>query len=224
MASYEAYDSPRMRRLRSDFAAMERLAKESSIVVFEATGSPPQRYVVRFQGKGLQRRSGKIEVVRKHEVEVKLGSSYPRTKPELRWLTPIFHPNISDLGMVCLGGFDQHWAPSLTLDVLCEMLWDMVRYHNYDVRSPYNREAAVWANEQTSFQFPIDSTPMRDVRIAQGRIEDPNAPVPAPSIHPASSSSRSSEEIEFVLDEGSPSPNMTSRRQPEPIPEVMFLD
>ena len=58
-------------------------------------------------------------------------------------MTPIYHPNISEIGMVCLGGYGTHWVPSVQLDELCVMLWDMLRYHNYDIRSPYNRESAL---------------------------------------------------------------------------------
>ena len=106
-----------------------------------------------------------------HEVEIKLGASYPRTMPELRWLTPIYHPNISEIGMVCLGAYGTHWVPSLALEELCVMLWDMARYQNYDIRSPYNREAALWAANQTAFKFPIDARPLRDKRVALGRTE-----------------------------------------------------
>jgi hypothetical protein len=106
-----------------------------------------------------------------HRVEIKLGSSYPRTIPELRWITPIYHPNISEIGMVCLGGYGTHWVPSVQLDELCVMLWDMARYHNYDIRSPYNRDAALWVANQTAILFPTDPRPLRDVRAALGRIE-----------------------------------------------------
>jgi hypothetical protein len=105
-----------------------------------------------------------------HRVEIKLGSSYPRTMPEIRWITPIYHPNISEIGMVCLGGYGTHWVPSVQLDELCIMLWDMARYHNYDIRSPYNREAALWVANQTAILFPTDSRPLRDIRAALGRI------------------------------------------------------
>src|SRR5271165_1902120 len=76
--------------------------------------------------------------------------------------------------MVCLGGYGTHWVPSVQLDELCVMLWDMVRYFNYDIRSPYNRDAALWVANQTTILFPTDSRPLRDVRMAQGRIEAPN--------------------------------------------------
>jgi hypothetical protein len=151
---------------------MERLRTESSILQFRTSGNPPQRYLIDFMGKSLARQSGKVSIRTRHQVEIKLGASYPRSMPEIRWLSPIHHPNISEIGMVCLGGYGTHWVPSLRLDALCEMLWDMARYHNYDVRSPYNRDAALWVANQSVFKFPIDARPLRDVRASLGRIEE----------------------------------------------------
>ena len=165
------YESPRMRRLRNDLAALERLKDESSVFRFTAQGDPPNHYRIVFQGRGLWRDHGKVKILEKHHVEIKLGSSYPRTVPELRWLTPIYHPNISEIGMICLGGYGTHWVPSVQLDELCVMLWDMVRYHNYDIRSPYNRESALWVASQTAILFPTDPRPLRDLRAALGRVE-----------------------------------------------------
>ena len=165
------YESPRMRRLRNDLAALERLRSESSVFRFTTQGDPPNHYRILFQGRGLWRDHGKVKVLEKHHVEIKLGSSYPRTMPELRWLTPIYHPNISEIGMVCLGGYGTHWVPSVQLDELCIMLWDMLRYHNYDIRSPYNRDSALWVASQTAILFPTDPRPLRDLRAALGRVE-----------------------------------------------------
>jgi ubiquitin-protein ligase len=166
------YESPRIRRLRSDLAALEALRAESSVFSFKSGGNPPQQYTLAFRGQSLARERGKVVLRDHHEVEVKLGASYPRTMPELRWLTPIYHPNISEIGMICLGAYGTHWVPSLALDELCVMLWDMARYQNYDIRSPYNREAALWAANQTTFRFAIDHRPLRDQRAALGRVED----------------------------------------------------
>jgi hypothetical protein len=88
--------------------------------------------------------------------------------PELHWLTPIFHPNISANGLVCLGGYSTNWVPSLRLDDLCLMLWDMIRYRNFDIGSPYNRVAAEWARTQRHYILPLDPRPLRDQGIAQG--------------------------------------------------------
>jgi hypothetical protein len=160
-----------MRRLRNDLVALERLRSESSIFRFSTQGGdPPQFYRIHFQGRGLWRDHGKVKPLEKHHVEIKLGSSYPRTIPEIRWLTPIYHPNISEIGMVCLGGYGTHWVPSVQLDELCTMLWDMLRYHNYDIRSPYNRDAALWVAQQQLIRFPTDSRSLRDLRAALGRV------------------------------------------------------
>jgi ubiquitin-protein ligase len=171
------YQTPRLRRLRNDLAALERLRSESSVFRFTAQGNPPQQYHILFQGKGLWRDHGKVKVHETHRVEIKLGASYPRTMPEIRWMTPVYHPNISEIGMVCLGGYGTHWVPSVQLDELCTMLWDMLRYHNYDIRSPYNRDAALWVASQTMFLFPTDSRPLRDLRAALGRVAPANASV-----------------------------------------------
>ena len=77
--------------------------------------------------------------------------------------------------MVCLGGYGTHWVPSVQLDELCTMLWDMVRYHNYDIRSPYNRDAALWVANQTAILFPTDARALRDRRVAQGRLVAPGS-------------------------------------------------
>ena len=167
------HESPRTRRLRSDLANLERLRSESTVFRFKPTGTPPEHYRIEFQGDGLARERGKVASRDRHEVDIKLGAGYPRTMPEIRWLTPIYHPNISEVGLVCLGGYATHWVPSLNLDELCGMLWDMARYHNYDVRSPYNREAALWTAHQTAHKFPTDPRPIRDLRVAMGRVGPP---------------------------------------------------
>jgi hypothetical protein len=66
-------------------------------------------------------------------------------------------------------------VPSVQLDELCIMLWDMVRYHNYDIRSPYNRDAALWVANQTAILFPTDPRSLRDLRAALGRVASSSA-------------------------------------------------
>ena len=146
--------------------------RKAAIFRFTSQGDPAQHYRIVFQGRGLWRDHGKVKTIERHHVEIKLGSSYPRAIPELRWLTPVYHPNISEIGMVCLGGYGTHWVPSVQLDELCTMLWDMVRYHNYDIRSPYNRDAALWVAQQQTIRFPTDVRPLRDLRAALGRVTE----------------------------------------------------
>jgi len=157
-------ESPRIRRLKSDLAALEQLAADSTIFDFTAYSSPPDFYVFRFRGRGvwLPEAAQSVSIRDQHEVHVRLGASYPRMMAELAWKTPIFHPNVSTSGVVCLGGYGTYWVPSLKLADLCTMLWDMIRYQNFDEKSPYNREAAAWAKSQSSLPLPIDDRPIRD--------------------------------------------------------------
>ena len=195
-------ESPRIRRLRSDRNLLETLRSHSSILDFviphERPPNPPDVYILRFRGQGLWRPPGTEEVLLRefHEVHVRLGASYPRMMPELLWKTPIFHPNISASGVVCLGGYAAHWVPSLTLDELCVMLWDVVRYENFDIASPYNREAAFWAKGQDPEHFPVDPRPLRDrlAGVAPDNVPAKPPVVARPQPHLAS-------DVQFVVAE-----------------------
>ncbi len=217
------YDSPQSRRLRSDRDALGRLREQSSIFRYRGTGDPPTRYLIEFHGKSLERDRGRVTVSELHQVEIKLGASYPRSMPELRWLTPIYHPNISEIGLVCLGGYNTHWVPSLQLDELCEMLWDMARFHNYDLRSPYNRDAALWAANQTTFLFPIDDRPLRDIRAFQGRQEDLGRSTSEERV--VATPKPGDPIILFDAEVSLPPPKREPEpKAPEPQPDVVFLD
>ena len=169
--------SPRERRLLSDYRSVQQLMRESTIFSFEGRGNPPERYRLIFKGLGFYRRDkDSIEVRDTHEVVVELGAAYPRMVPNLAWQTPIFHPNISHNGVVCLGGYGTHWVPSLTLSEMCTMLWDMIRYKNFDTESPYNREAALWAKTQSRITFPVDRRSIRD-RIEKSEVAPEHRPV-----------------------------------------------
>lgn len=163
--------SPRDRRLEADLQSLKQLREASTIFDFSASGSPPHSYRLYFKGNGaMLNSSGQVSPALHHEVIVELGAAYPRLVPNLAWQTPIFHPNISHNGVVCLGGYGTHWVPSLTLGEMCIMLWDMIRFANFDTESPYNREAAMWARTQHPNIFPLDSRPLKD-RIAQPTVD-----------------------------------------------------
>ena len=155
--------SPRQRRLEADFRGVCELRAESSIFSFIASGDPPLNYRLIFAGQGIFcSRNGELETCDHHECLIEFGAAYPRMAPNLAWQTPIYHPNISNNGVVCLGGYGTHWVPSLTLTELCTMLWDMIRYDNFDTDSPYNKEAALWAKHQDTYSFPLDRRSIRD--------------------------------------------------------------
>lgn len=198
---------------------MKALRDNSSILEFTAHGEPPERYLVTFRGRGLMRRSETepVESAEVHRVEIRLGIDYPRSRPDLQWLTSIYHPNISAVGAVCLGGYSTNWVPSLGLAELVEMLWDMVRMSNYDPKSAYNYAAGRWCETQTQFQFPLDRRSLRDklgktvgnnvIKLDLGGNAGPAREAP-PIVKPPE------EDIVFIGEDPPPAPRPASRPAP----------
>lgn len=214
-------ESPRSRRLKSDQKALEQLAADSTILEFTPYGTPPDFYILKFRGRGMWKPDpqGEVDVRAEHEVHIRLGASYPRMMPELAWKSPIFHPNISASGVVCLGGYGTYWVPSLSLDELCTMLWDMIRYENFDETSPYNREAAAWAKNQTFYSLPIDRRPLRD-KLASAHVEEQLLPLPRPKAKPPSGTSPFRATVPQALNALLP---RAATPAPPPRPDVVFI-
>jgi ubiquitin-protein ligase len=224
-------DDPRTRRLKADFEAMKRLKDSSTILDFNTTGDPPERYVVTFKGRSVKRKAEDVpvEIIDTHRVEIQLGIDYPRSQPYLKWLTELYHPNIAISGAVCLGGYSTNWVPSLALDQLCEMLWDMLRYSNYDVTSPYNYRAAQWAKSQTQIEFPCDPRPLRDkalqtqggnvIKLELTKAPEPAKPAPAPAPAPAARPQPAP-----APRPAAPPPRPAPRPSASPSDDVIFID
>lgn len=228
------FDTPRTRRLRADHEALKTLKTNSSIADFQSFGDPPERYLVTFKGKGLVRKgeSDPVEVADVHRVEIRLGIDYPRSRPDLQWLTSIYHPNISAVGAVCLGGYSTNWVPSLGLAELVEMLWDMIRYQNYDPKSAYNYAAGRWSESQTQYDFPLDPRSLRDrltATVGKNIIkldltsdkneEKREAKAPAPPI------ARPPEEDILIIDDSTPTPTPTApRARSAPDEDILIIE
>lgn len=142
-------------RLRNDYKNVRALVNRSAFVhIVNTDGDPPERYLIRFTCKGVERvnSSGKPQFREVHEVSVYLHAEYPLKQPQLKWQTPIFHPNIHVTGAVCIGA----WWPAKTLDELLLTLAEMVQYKNFDPKDPMNSKAASWALRHKHL-FPVDN-------------------------------------------------------------------
>ena len=98
------YESPRIRRLKSDLAALESLRAESTVFGFKASGTPAQQYLSAIPRQEPGARSGqghRPRSPRGRDQARRLVSADDARAP--LDLTPIYHPNISEIGMVCLG-------------------------------------------------------------------------------------------------------------------------
>lgn len=146
-------------RLRNDYERVLDLVNRSEFIhVLRTEGDPVEKYLIRFTCKGVESvsSSGKPTVREAHEVSVYLHAEYPLKQPQLKWLSPIFHPNIHVTGAVCIGA----WWPAKTLDELLLSLGEMVQYKNYDPKDPMNSKAAAWAMRHKQL-FPIDDRDLK---------------------------------------------------------------
>jgi hypothetical protein len=158
----------RTARLQADHELLQALAANNPILKIEASGEPIDRYVLTFRGKGLARdvsQSGEVSVVELHQVEMRLPYAYPASPPDIRWLTPILHPNVSFSGFVNLNEMGLPWAPDVGLDVICERLWDMCRSAYVNLERATNYSAKNWYEDDCVFSLPVDSRPLRGATI-----------------------------------------------------------
>lgn len=158
-------DEQRDQRLAEEHKRLERLQAQSTIFEFESQGDPPTKYVVTFRGPGITRSltsSEEIEKVDLHRCELRLPYAFPQRPPDIRWLTPVHHPNISFSGLVKLRDVGLPWEEDLSLDIICERLWDMARLAYYDEDRATNYSARNWLEEQDEIGLPIDHRPLRD--------------------------------------------------------------
>ena len=147
--------SPRQRRLLADLKSLtERFSSFPLIRVKSSFGNPPERYVIAYNIKGIERIDGeRIEYRNYHEVEIKLPGTYPRTPPLCRMLTPVFHPNIEP-AVICIG---DHWTAAERLCDLVVRIGEMIAYQAHNVKSPLDGEAAMWTDLHLDM-LPIDSS------------------------------------------------------------------
>ena len=162
-------ETPRMRRLRGDYELMVELTSRSDLISFTASSQnpnlPPERYIVNFKCKSIANvdRQGNPKYAEHHQVEIYLHNQYPQRWPGMKWLTPIWHPNINHInGSVCIDA--AWWAASRSLDRLVVMLGEMLQFKNYHDDPtkppfPWDAEAARWSREYRKTHpniFPVD--------------------------------------------------------------------
>jgi ubiquitin-protein ligase len=144
----------RTRRLIADLQQMRQaFAEDSAIRIVEVQGLPAEVYKIEYTIRGVESLQAKKPVFReKHLVEIRMTSDYPRLAPACRMLTPIFHPNIDD-SAICVG---DHWTAGERLTDLAIRIGEMIAYQAYNVKSPLNGEAAMWADLNAD-ALPVDN-------------------------------------------------------------------
>jgi ubiquitin-protein ligase len=148
---------PRQQRLRTERLRLEALNRESDYVRAEpidvAPGSEPEAYRFTFRCRGVTGIDGAQNPIYGdlHQVELLCDEAFPADVPRLRWVTPIWHPNVqhAEPKGVCVN--KAQWLGGMGLDDLCRQLFEMVQYKNYHAEQtfpyPLDQEAARWVRE-----------------------------------------------------------------------------
>lgn len=176
----------RLRRLQADYDKLrDYVHKHPRLQLIQSEGDPPERYQLEYRVLSLREQDAELTEVKSHLVEIVLPRNYPRTPPQCRMLTPIFHPNIAPHA-ICIG---DHWSAGEPLSSIVARIGELIAYQSYNVKSPLNGEAARWV-QQNEARLPLDS-----VSMLVEEPHPPNSPVvppprPAAISHPANSTAR----------------------------------
>lgn len=180
--------NPRMRRLRKDYELIQEVDARSDLIKVSAKpagpGMPPDRYIITYKCKGIigVDRRGNPKIGEHHQVEIYLHSQYPQRWPGMKWLTPVWHPNINHAnGSVCIDA--AWWSASRSLDRLVIMLGEMVQFKNFHddptkAPFPWDMDAARWCRQFRKTHpnyFPLDKREL----LRPERVKISKAPVRA---------------------------------------------
>jgi len=210
----------RENRLAADLAALEALRAQSTILQFEPS-QPPDRYTITFRGKGLARSpsGSEIGIVELHQIDLRMPFGYPERPPDIRWMTPILHPNVSFSGFLNLAEVGLPWSEDLGLDVVCERLWDIARgaYMNLDKAANYS--AKTYFEKERAFELPVDRRPLRDrgpastTNVVRYQRRGQGVQIPAPG---------TPSEVIFI-DENTPVPAIPLRNPSRRTGDVLYI-
>lgn len=106
--------SNRNRRLQKEIQDISK-DQHSGITIFDPQGKPEIADFTHFKGVFQGPPDSPYEGGR-YEIDIRITSDYPFKPPEMRFITKIWHPNVSSqTGAICLDTLGAAWSPVLTL-------------------------------------------------------------------------------------------------------------
>jgi ubiquitin-protein ligase len=145
----------RYARLAIEYTKLMNLAARSNFIEIQPVevqpGWPPEKYIITYRCRGIAsvNKQDVPQITEFHQVSMYMGSDYPLKEPYLKWLTPIWHPNIDHLEPhhVCTNNV-QNWFAAKPLAELVLAMGEMVQYKHYHAKwvspFPLDRAAADW--------------------------------------------------------------------------------
>jgi len=207
----------RPERLLADQERLTALAAASTIFRFEPVGNAGDRYLLLFRGRGLAREVAApsvVTLIELHRIELRLPFAYPDAAPDIHWLTPVWHPNVSFSGLVSMDDVGLAWTKDLPIDVVCERLWDVARAAYFNLDRAVNTAAKNWFEAENRPGLPVDPRPLCD-RTAAGssnivRYERRSG-------QPMQFGGAATSNEVLVIDENTPTPPLAERQPYIPV-------
>lgn len=168
-------------RLQKEFSELMNLSMRGSLrggllaiePVNHKEGCPVEAYIITFTCLGIVGIKDDLKPVYDniHRIKMTLGAGFPVDPPDLRWLTPIWHPNIMHLEPhTACPNAPGNWYHGGSLADVVIMLGEMVQYKRYHAAwtppYPADPEVARWVEDYAepngivSKSKPVDKRPL----------------------------------------------------------------
>lgn len=221
----------RYARLAIEYTKLMNLAARSSVIEIEPVevqpGWPPEKYVITYRCRGVaavdEQQNPKVSDF--HQVSMYMGSDYPLKEPYLRWLTPIWHPNIEHLEPhhVCTNNV-QNWFAAKPLAELVVAMGEMVQYKHYHAKwispFPLDRAAAEWVLNVAEPRGilgpnkPFDDQPLLKTQRMRSQPSRVTGGLPAPKKIRLGRAQRAASESTVMAEGAAASPSCSLQLQP----------
>lgn len=100
-----------MKRLEKELSDIKSMPKESTLFTADAVNGDLSHWRAKMTGPKETPYEGGTFFL-----EIHIGEDYPYSPPKIKFITKIWHPNISSqTGAICLDVLGKEWSPALTI-------------------------------------------------------------------------------------------------------------